>query len=457
LKQVGKGSLVYLRRRVAGEFRVSADELNRWAIAFDDITPRPSSNQRAGSCRRPPGHTVARSTLYMPSVRWLAGSDGKPRHFHGGAVTATDDSEQTGRDDPLITLVEVDIAVSVPDGMRTRTELLIQALAMASSTALREAGGRPVAVTVRVTDDILAANAAARAALGLTVEQNPTVERVGGVVAGKSLVLEGRAFVLVVSDLAAHAANLDQLRLLDTLAHEFGHVVYGTLRDAFVLPAEDTGIPWEIAAVSSLIAAEEYRVDQIGSILAGAVASALFTGVDGAPLELASVDVDRDRVEVFHAELDLVDPGLPVAVMQRRAGTLDLRSMWNTVASTSHGIAVLAAHAAAEIETHSTGQDLLGGDHPGLEIVGDVLGPLLEYMATSPTIPESWTADLQQICDLGVTGWMGAWALLGLHPGPDPAGGDRWYLHVTAPGSEPPGGPWAPPRYEITARTGSGS
>jgi hypothetical protein len=40
-ERLGRDNLVYLRRQLSGEYRVSVDELIGWAIAFNDISLLP--------------------------------------------------------------------------------------------------------------------------------------------------------------------------------------------------------------------------------------------------------------------------------------------------------------------------------------------------------------------------------------------------------------------------------
>lgn len=39
--RLGKDNVVYLRRQVAGEYRISVEDLIGWALAFDDVTLLP--------------------------------------------------------------------------------------------------------------------------------------------------------------------------------------------------------------------------------------------------------------------------------------------------------------------------------------------------------------------------------------------------------------------------------
>lgn len=64
-------------------------------------------------------------------------------------------------------------------------------------------------------------------------------------------------------------------------------IVYDAVRNEEVVPAPDPFLPWDVAEVTALVAAEEYRVHALAHVMAQAVFNP--TAANGERIEIASI------------------------------------------------------------------------------------------------------------------------------------------------------------------------
>lgn len=317
--------------------------------------------------------------------------------------------------------------------MRPLAHVLDQVWA-GGAALLRDRGTSVPSVEVRITDDVMAAGDTAREELGIAPEHRTGTERVGGVVAGKTLLDDAaeRAIVLLSTDAIAAPGTDGEMVTAFVAAHELMHVVYGAARTAAGITAElvdASSDPWGAAEMVAVTTAEEYRCDELALIILD-IALAVTDGV-------GNKVTFRDFLNGLHAEglddvLDLIEPGLPDTVLEYRVGRRQLGDMWWHVARTLSEFLVLLAHAQA---TTAADEVLLEHSaHPAAALIEPAWTPLVEHLlGTRPLpAPTEWAADRQALRDIGRSGLVEVWRRLGLRPRPE---GETFYLEVTAPPS----------------------
>jgi hypothetical protein len=314
----------------------------------------------------------------------------------------------------------------VPVGFTTATKIMFGVAAK-----LLEGRGLAAPETrIVVTGDLLSALAGESARLGLAPDRREGLERVGGALAGKCLrSTDGlRANILVPLELAVPADDQSQLFVGGIVGHELGHLVCDTARDAEVESIEGVWLPWEVAGVVALLAAAEFRADQIGHLLADAIYKP--TDGEGNPVGLSSITglLFRDGLP---GALDVISPGVQETIWQYRTHQMTLETMWNAVVQASEGIALYLAHAQA---TNLGDLITTTVDHPATKIVEPVWRPLYEYLMDGPMLVEAgaWQADRLRLQEIGRDGFTEMWRRLGLVV---QAAGDGFHLSVTDPPS----------------------
>lgn len=249
--------------------------------------------------------------------------------------------------------------------------------------------------------------------------------------AGKTLISRDGLLAAVVVHDALARDEAGYVILARTIAHEFGHVLYGAVRTAAVGPVSDTAVPWEIAQIIPCLAAEEFRVD----VLAAAVTSQVLKATDntGSPIPLP---LDVDYGGVLQGALDEVLPGLPSAVERYRlSGTQEeLGLMWSTIARVSEEILTLIAH----VEGHRDhGPSAIAHlEHPALDLLRPLVVPFFEHVARPPIIPPvaNFADDRARLKEIGRV-WMDIWRRIGVHPR---RGGPNFAIWVGGVDEPPP-------------------
>ena len=280
-------------------------------------------------------------------------------------------------------------------------------------------------VALVVAFDIVAAAATEGARLGLPPDRRgATPERLGGVVAGKTVTaLDGtRAVVILDGALAAADDPLARLWTAEALGHELGHVAYGACRDATVGHVEDRWLPWEVAEVLAYVVAEEWRVDRFAQALVGQIP--MHAHLPGHEPDV--VDLVRARyAAAMEDALAAVDPGLSEIVWSYRTRSLALEEMWGHVVRISEQAAIFLAHA----DAHSAGEAIRASRHRGLTLLRPFWEPLADHLHARSALPaaDEWPEDRAALATIGREGWAEVWARLGLYARPE---GDAFYLEV---------------------------
>ena len=329
-----------------------------------------------------------------------------------------------------MTDVQVLVEVELPDECDAFVSAAASSLWSVASHLFEDRGLVVPEVKVVVTDDIMAVADRENAALGLDADRRSGVERIGGVVGGKTMCSDSgdRAVVIIASALAGDPEGAAKYWAAGTIAHEYGHLLYGAARIGAIGRTENVWLPWDIASMIGVLAAEEYRVNRIGHALVDQALPA--TDETGAPVSLASIVGWRYIASLIEA-LDSVVPGMSDVVNAYRTHQTTLDEMWAQVVRISEEITLYCAHA----ETHYDGEvalfELLPA-HPGRELLKAVWEPLATHFDATQVLPqpEEWAADRKQIEQISKKGWMDAWNRLGLRPTPL---GDGYHLAVDKP------------------------
>jgi hypothetical protein len=184
--------------------------------------------------------------------------------------------------------------------------------------------------------------------VGGAAEPDFTPERVGGVVAAKTLPLEGdysRAVVIFDSGFWPEQSDPVALSLV---AHEQAHVLFGRASHAsgalqgIVFPPI-TGR--EIACHLSRILAEEYRADRLADIVVRLVTTAT---VDGETRKIGCWEVASESyLGDLQRTLSQAHPAWPDTVQAYRERRSDLLTMWNATAKSISETLTLLVHAQA--------------------------------------------------------------------------------------------------------------
>jgi hypothetical protein len=251
------------------------------------------------------------------------------------------------------------------------------------------------------------------------------------VVGGKTITndRDDQAVVLIAADLTRDSSGAAQYWCAGTIAHEYTHLLYGAERRASIGQTENVWLPWEVAGMIGVLAAEEYRVNRIAQVLVEKLLPA--TDDHGAPVSLASV-LRLRYLAGLASSLDAVVPGLPHAVEEYRHHRTTLDQMWQHVARVSEEITLFCAHSEAHRDASDPPLLEMLPEHPSRELLDSVWSPLAAHLADSPPLParDDWAADRQRIQAIARDAWMSAWERLGLRPTPH---GDTFHLAVSAP------------------------
>ena len=285
-------------------------------------------------------------------------------------------------------------------------------------------------MTVLVTDDIMGSADSEGTRIGIGPDRRSGVERVGGVVTGKTLLSDDdrEAVILLAKDLLV-MDGFGQMQAAIAIAHEFSHVIYGLVRNATVGIGPNCWLPWEVAEVIAIVAAEEFRCDRLALQIVAPIITA--TDDEGNEVPLSQVGGSSYLNGVVSA-LDEVSPYLEETILQYRSherSVQKMQQMWNEVVRISEGIVIFLSHAEAY---NDLDEPLIAGiGHRGASLLGPI-GPLFEYLRAAPLLPEAdeWAQDREALKRIGREGLMATWAQLGLNPRPD---GDGMYIEVTNP------------------------
>jgi hypothetical protein len=345
------------------------------------------------------------------------GSDGFSAEASSGHTEQSDDG------DFLVFALESDM----PDDEASTLLAISTAVWSAVQSLFKNYSLQVPALKVLATDDLMASADTEGERLGIGPDRRSGVERIGGRVAGKTLISDdgSEAVVLVNRNELALENGVGQLNAAIIIAHELSHVLYGIARSATVGISPDCWRPWEVAEILAFLAAEEYRCDQLAILLV----EGAFTPTDDAsnPINVGAL-IGAPYLDNLPAVLNSIDPNLPDVIFAYRTRRISLEEMWREVISVSEQVLLIVAHAQA----HSTDDHMVldAIDHNCVSLLSRITGPLFDYLASSPVIPEldKWADDRSTLRRIGRDGLMAMWAQLGLHPRPD---GEGVYTEVT--------------------------
>jgi hypothetical protein len=187
-------------------------------------------------------------------------------------------------------------------------------------------------------------------------------------------------------------------------------------------------MPWDVAGMFGVLAAEEFRVNRISQVLVEHTLTATYD--NGNAVTLADV-LGGWYLDALAKALDVLVPGVSEVVHDYRNYRMDLDAMWTRVAQVSEELMLLCAHADAHYPGDGLMLDALP-PHSARQLLELCWQPVSAYLHESPVVPErdKWAVDRSRIVELSRDGWMTTWERLGLRPSPS---GDSFYIAVEAP------------------------
>jgi|SRR5665213_1087938 len=282
-------------------------------------------------------------------------------------------------------------------------------------------------VEIFFTSNVMSVSSDARGALGNPPETRSGIDRVGGIVAGKTLLDASglKACIYINPLLFDPADSLSTVFGAFTIVHEFGHVLHDVQRHAAIGATEEVSSPWDLAGMFGLLAANEFRADQLACLILPHVIT--LTDGEGRTLNVSEL-MGNPHLEGFEGYLDVIIPGLPKIVHDYRTRKIDLVHMWNEVARISGEAAILCAHVDA---LRTEDQDLAKefSEHRASELISKFWTPVAQHLKTSPMIPstDGWAEDRATIWELSRAGWLSSWESLGIRAS---AEGDHFRLDI---------------------------
>ncbi|QGG94949.1 hypothetical protein [Actinomarinicola tropica] len=331
--------------------------------------------------------------------------------------------------------IEVDCGRLDPSAAARVRDWATQMWAATSGPLLEETGHEVPSIRVLVAEDVWAAARREAAALGLGPDRREGPERVGGVVAGKCLRSDDdrHATVVVPETIMAGNDGIAQCHAAAILAHELCHAVYAVRRRHAMGATEDVWLPWDVAGMISVVAAEEYRVDRLALILTQALLNP--TDVNGTSIPLASV-FGSLYFEGLSNALHEVSPGLDESVWSYRTRAMDLDALRQRLTRVTEGIANYIAHVEAYFEDKDPAMTLIEGR--AVDLLEPFWAPWIDHLRSAPLLPgpNEWAADRAALWGIGSTGIQEAWRRLGITTRPE---GGGFYMAVDDPARAHPG------------------
>lgn len=333
-----------------------------------------------------------------------------------------------------VRLRSFECSASIPDDLANQFESLADQLVGITDVLLRDQDTDIPSVRIVIADNVWDTAVVEAHTLGCSdTESRDGPERLAGIVAGKTLRSPDDELATLVLSSSVFDSDAPIWRATAVAAHEFGHVIYGAARARHIAPRENAWLPWDVAEVTHLVTAEEFRVECFAHIATDLLITV--TSADGETIPYRSAvhpsmaAMATNAVEMFHSEaLDVIDR------YRRRLLPGDdgerLGLMWNTIARMSGDLAkaLVLEHAA-----RTAGGTML--DYPDTEASATAAlacRSLLEYLDDHFRIPDAddWPADREVLSALGHEAWLATWQRLGLTPTPL---ADTFHLAVSDP------------------------
>lgn len=184
----------------------------------------------------------------------------------------------------------------------------------------------PQALEIVIAEDVAAAvQSMADEVVGVESLHDFSLERVGGIVAGKTMFRDaGHEDAVVVLDAAVFRSDSAPSRVgeIQIAAHELAHALIGQLRAAGGEPMEPTFLPWEVSRWLARYVIEEHLADVVAEVGLGLCGTVALD--DGSTRQLSSVDFGECADSFFVGgrrdlrERRFSDPRLPARVSRSR-------------------------------------------------------------------------------------------------------------------------------------------
>jgi hypothetical protein len=363
-----------------------------------------------------------RDCMADPGSENVRGEEDKANLDDGSAALSDLAAERSGENEEFGAYILP--TLRIPDDVGGAEANFVQVMATGmwagAQFLLSERGISTPALTVLVTDDIMAAADSEGTRIGIGADRRVGIERVGGgVVAAKTLLSHDNrdAVILLAKDVLV-MEDLGQMQAAVAMAHEFSHVLYGLVRNSTVGMSPDCYLAWEVAEMLAIVAAEEFRCDRLALLLVAPIITA--TDSEGKEVSLGKL-VGASYLNAVVPALDQVSPYLEDTIREYRTHLLSVVEMWNEVVRVSEGVLNLIAHAEGFNDLDELLLPAIG--HRGASLLRPIV-PLFEHLRAAPLLPEAaqWAQDRETLKRIGREGLMAVWAQLGLHPRPDDSG-----------------------------------
>lgn len=302
----------------------------------------------------------------------------------------------------------------------------------AFATLRQQTGMRPQALEIVIAEDVAAVvQSMAGEVVGVEALQDFSLERIGGIVTGKTMFRDAaHEDAIVVLDAAVFRSDaaISRVGEIQITAHEFAHALIGQLRAAGGEPMEPTFLPWEVSRWLARYAIEEHLADSVAEVVLGL--SGTVTLDDGSTRPLAAIDFGECG-ESFLSAVEETFATVMSTIHAYRLGRVDLEAMWLTVQTRTSEMLISLAHAQAERD-HLTDVQR--------EYVTDRLAAPLDraWRAICDCLdiplfdgPEDFVRVEQEAIDHAGTAIVEFWRRLGLTFRPEGAG---FYISVASPG-----------------------
>jgi hypothetical protein len=290
---------------------------------------------------------------------------------------------------------------------------------------------RPQAVDIVIAEDVAAAvRSMDSEVVSVEALKDFSLERVGGVVAGKTMFRDAAHEVaVVVLDAALFRSDAAAARIgeIQVTAHELAHALIGQLRAAQGQPMERTFLPWEVSRWLARYAIEEHVADSVAEVVLGLSGTLKLDG--GSERPLTTTDFG-ESAEAFLAAVDEAFANVVSTIHEYRLGRVDLEGMWLTVQTRTSEMLISLAHAQAErddrTETHR--DYVTEGLAAPLDRVWRAICECLDIPLFDG--PEEFVRREQEAIDRGGSAIIEFWRHLGLTFRPQ---GDGFYISVASP------------------------